>query len=126
MTDQELEDFLAKEVMGWELDCLDTAHERSDLFEGWMLGDYVAVWRHSWHPLTGIVQAWQVLERVTDPFGLGGKFIEGDFPMSVATHVMYQFTKANLWAYDSQEAARKICEIAFDCVKRADFAQKGV
>jgi hypothetical protein len=115
MTDRELEEFLAEKVMGWKLH--NDYIEKGDFFSYWDTGDCQhTVYRDSWHPLCEISQAWQVLEKCTDPGSIGGRYLHDPNGLPVTACFEHYFRHANLWACTAEEAAREICEIAVKCL----------
>jgi len=61
MTNQEISDRLAVEIMGWEKR---RAHFHQSNPFYWFDGDERQMVANAWHPPTNIAQAWQALEKV--------------------------------------------------------------
>ncbi len=99
MTDDQIVEAVATEVMGW--------HKEYTTQRRWHWVDSGGRWHlKEWNPLAHIADAWMVVEHVTAMLTpLPGHELQ--FPP--ATRFAFIWDVQNVWAMDAKEASRAIC-----------------
>ena len=99
----ELDKWLAEHVMGWSYDSLGGLFD-APIHPAYILEDNSFIHIDDWQPTRNIAQAWQTLEKVTEP----PRTLD-DAKRALNSKIAYWFNHANLWACTANEVALEIC-----------------